>query len=297
MALVTKLRQHISSTRWVPWWWTGPNRGRVLFAIGAALDMAIEHVYMGIQERFPSFCSEEALTWLGRDRGLVRGPNESAESFRERLLRWRETWRLAGSAWAVLDQIQTFFIPDVTSVYLVSHDPVRDEATWWGILSDGTRTRHVQSPSNWDFDSDDAARPASLDTIDTRFWIIIEQRQGSVVPAYFAPRSSAQAVTSNLESANGVIHPDATDIHPSIWSDFYGFAKKWKQAGTWVAGIFVWFDTVDPTGSGANYPDANWHNPLNDTLDGTRYPEDLRILYMNRYAGDQLPASPEPWPV
>jgi hypothetical protein len=67
--------------------------------------------------------------------------------------------------------------------------------------------------------------------------------------------------------------------------------------GTWVAAVLIYFGEIDPSGSGAGYPDGRWYDPLNDAKDGNRIPEEFRLLFVNRYPDNRLPESPEPYPV
>jgi hypothetical protein len=85
---------------------------RMVYAfIGIPLDAIAEAAYQALRARFPEFAPEDALTALGRDRGIVRGPLEAAASYRVRLLLWIITWRGAGVGRALLDQIAGYLTP------------------------------------------------------------------------------------------------------------------------------------------------------------------------------------------
>lgn len=261
MPRVTTFRQHILSRDWVPWWLTGPNRGRINWAIGLTLDVGLEWLFTGIQERYPSFCSEEALFWLGRDRGIERGVLESSASFRDRLLRFRDIWRQAGTAWAVLYNVQSYFLPQRPRCRMFSHSPHLNRSTCWTLEPDGTLSRHVQSPSVWDWDSANPQRPARLDERDTRFWVVV----------YQDPLASGNLYYDD-QTTDGSVEPTwtwATTGDHRIAQDFKRFARKWKMAGSMCSGIIVvapsptvigWETVFAPDGSGVGgYPDGTWH--------------------------------------
>lgn len=243
-------RHHLLSQTWVPWWLTGPNRGRILWSIGFTLDLATQWCQRGLLERYPDFCSEEALSWIGRDRVIRRGLSESSESYRRRLKRWRQTWARAGSAWGVLEQVQSYFLPDAPVVRYVKHSPALDRATWYTRDAQGVETYATSSPSNWDWDSTDAGRPASLDAKDTRFWIIVYQDPATSLLSRLG--TTAAQSTTRMRGTAGLVNHGI---------DLFDLAMTWKMAGSWCAGIIVSWDPAafSPTGSGAGYPDGTWH--------------------------------------
>lgn len=265
MPRVTTFRQHILSRDWVPWWLAGPNRGRINWAIGLTLDVGLEWLFTGIQERYPSFCSEEALFWLGRDRGIERGVLESSASFRDRLRRFRDIWRQAGTAWAVLYNVQSYFLPQRPRVRVFTHNPHRNESTCWTLDPDGTLSRHVESPSVWDWDSQyDRVQHGlnGLNTRDARFWVVIYQ-----------PSAATDNLYDDDQSTDGSSAPTttwATDGDYRYAEDLKRFARKWKMAGSYCAGIIVTDqeDVFAPDGSGpGGYPDGTWYrqaDPLNN---------------------------------
>ena len=270
-------RHHLLSQQWVPWWWTGPNRGRVLWSVGLTLDMAAQWCQLGVLERFPLVCSEEALSWIGRDRGIRRGYAESSESYRRRLTRWRQAWARAGSAWGVLEQVQSYFLPETPIVRYVKHSPSLNRATWWTRDAQGVETYATKSPSNWDWDSTDAGRPASLDAKDTRFWVIIYQNPTTSMLARRG--NAAQQSPPHMRGTTGLVNHGV---------DLYDLAMTWKMAGSWCAGVIVSWDAAafSPTGSGSGYPDGTWHRYSRIVSPSVRVPNrfaDAEYLHDRRY--------------
>lgn len=283
-----------------PHWLLGPNSGRVVYSFGLLMDMAAEWLFQGVQQRFPLVADVGALPHLGRDLGILRGLREATDAYRRRLSLWIPTHRRAGTPFAILEQVQAYFSPQAPRVHLVQHDPGADgkptRATWSTRNPDGSETTHVESPTNWDYDSEDTGRPASLDDRDPRVWLIIEQPPSDTT-GLFAARSSAQAVTRDAAGMNGVVRPDGSRAPADQYRDLFAMVYQWRAMGTWVAGVLLYLGEVDTGGTGSDYPDGRWFDPLNDTYDGNRIPQTWRLLYVNRYPDDRLPESPEPYPV
>lgn len=286
-----------------PHWLLGPNSGRIVYTFGLVLDMALEWLVQGIQQRFPLLCDVGALPYLGRDLGIQRGLRESTDAYRRRLSLWIPTHRRAGVPFAIAEQIQAYFSPQSPNVFIAQRDPGaggKPTRTTWSVrYSDGAETTFVEQPENWDYDSEDPLRPASLDTRDPRIWIVIEQPPAGVggVQGLFAARTSVQAELRQPFGANGVLRPSGALVPADQYRDLQQIAQKWRAMGTWIAGVLVYLGTFDPTGSGTDYPDGRWFDPLNDALDGNRIPQTWRLLYVSRYPDNRLPESPEPYPV
>lgn len=285
---------------WFPHWLLGPNSGRIVYSFGLVLDASIEWLMQGIQQRFPLVADEGALPYLGRDLGILRGVRESTEAYRKRLTRWAPTHRRAGTPFSIAEQVQAYFAPQSPTVYVVQHDPTGlTRATWSVRYYDGAETTIVNIPTNWDYDSEDASRPESLDARDPRVWLIIEQPASGVggLQGLFAERTSSQAVASDPDGMNGLVRPGGGRAPSDQYRDLLGLVERWRAMGTWVAGVLVVLGTIDPAGGGATHPDGRWFDMLNDTRDGNRIPSDVRILYLNRYPGERLADGATPYEV
>jgi hypothetical protein len=96
-----------------PGWLTSGDGGKVLYSIGVLLDATLERMRQALVLRFPEHAeTDEALSYLGRDRQIIRGINEPADRFAARLKAWRYPYghRVRGNAWSVLDQIRNYFL-------------------------------------------------------------------------------------------------------------------------------------------------------------------------------------------
>lgn len=242
------MRQHILSTTWVPAWWTGPNRGRVLWSIGATLDVAIQWTQLAVMERFPLWCSEEALQHHCRDRGLVRGQAESSESIRLRLTKWKQLHARRGHAFGMLEALQAYFSPQAPLIRMVTSGP--NWAQWWTRTSGGLETFSKVTPSNWDWDS----LEPGLALVDhhRRFWIIVYQSASDPLSLFPSQGTSAQQDATLTRGTRGRVEAA---------KDLRYIANAWKAAGTWCAGIIIASDiaSFNPLGSGAGYPDGRWY--------------------------------------
>lgn len=240
------IRHYMLDTSWVPWWLTGPNRGRIMWALGAALDAIVQRAQDGCLERFPRFCSEEALSWIGRDRRIIRGFAETAESYRERLVGWRSAHRRAGNAFGMLKQVQAYFLPRELRVRLVTGDA--DIAQWWTVEKNGTESFHRADPSNWNWDSLEPGQTPI--TGQRRHWLLLYQPDESDM---FAPLGTSHAQDPTLTRGTVGLVLQAKDLS--------FISNAFKQAGTWLAGVIVVHDLTafDPVGSGAGYPDGRWY--------------------------------------
>lgn len=153
-----------------PWAKTTPGLDwgyKYLYSIAQAGDLIIQEAVEAGRLRFPSDCPEDALPFHGRDRGLRRGPHESADSFRARLLAWRTFAKKLGSAEDIVRNVQTYAIGN--GFQLPTVRLVTNTGTWF-TLGPGTRTAiervvSLPGPSNWDWDG----HPELWD----RFWIIL----------------------------------------------------------------------------------------------------------------------------
>lgn len=133
-----------------PPWLRGPIGSRLMYALTMPLDAITAWAFQGIKARFPLVCTPSALGAVGRDRGLRRGPRESAAAFAARCLTWLDAWKHAGSSFALLDQLAGFFSPVAPVMRVVSSNGT--SAIWYTRNADGSRSIHVETPTNFNWD-------------------------------------------------------------------------------------------------------------------------------------------------
>lgn len=238
-----------------PPWLSGKWGGRLLYSFGIQLDAIAEMLRMGVDQRFPLFCEAEALQYIGSDRVIRRGVTEPEDAYRERLTNAIPSWKKAGSALAILEQLGGYFAPTPPRIrYVVNgldENGVRIN-DWW-TLENGVYTYHRSDPANWDWDG---TYPPG------RFWIIIYG--GVLTPWYWGDGHVWGGGQSwGFEGSGEFIQ------------DIRSLVGTWKaagsHAGTFDAGldsglIFTDDDTIfDPTAAPGSpgMPNGNWNDPLN----------------------------------
>lgn len=124
-----------------------PSRGfRYLYSMAAALDAMLETAVEGMRAKYPGQGTPTALPYIGRDRRIIRGPTEPATAFAARLIGWLDSWRLAGSARSVLEQLAPGFAPGAAPTMRI----VNNHGVWY-TLANGTLT--IQYANNWNWDN------------------------------------------------------------------------------------------------------------------------------------------------
>ena len=234
---------------------------RVLHTLGLVNDALTERVLLGIAARFPDRAPDDAaLGAIGRDRRIIRGFDESATSYAERLKVWLTDWRRAGHAYAVMNQIAGYLSPHSVQIRIVTNTGV-----WYTRASDGTESRTATSPNNWDWDGDTTVSWS-------RFWVIIYPP----VDGSLWGEERTDAGTYGDGHSIGF----STDVQKAA-NTIRRIIQEWKPAHSqceWILISFDW-DEYDPTDAPA-IPDGEWgpwHDkttsaPASPSRDsGTRY--------------------------
>lgn len=83
----------------------------VVHSLAMIKDAWVERLRQGLNARFPSRTGASAQALIGRDRGIVRGRDETNEHYAQRLIRWRypRGHRVRGNAFALLEQFSEYF--------------------------------------------------------------------------------------------------------------------------------------------------------------------------------------------
>lgn len=137
------------------------ERGQaLLFSLGLVLDGLAEWALQGVLARFPYKAPPTALPALGRDRRIVKGFDETNGAYRVRLVKWLDSWRKAGHAYSVLEQLAGVLAPHEVRIRIVTNTGL-----WYERDSDGTLSWSRGDSNAWNWD--DAPELWS------RFWVII----------------------------------------------------------------------------------------------------------------------------
>lgn len=246
-----------------PWFQARRLAGKVrafkfFYTIALMGDGLMQNAYEGLQAQYPSIAPPEALPLIGRDRGIVRGINETNAAYAARLLTWLSEWDGAGNPFTIMRQVRAYLAPFTPRIRIVN-----DSGTWYTLEADGT-TSIVQTwpSSNWVWDGNDAAHP-------TRFWIIIYSLSGPWSP------------TGNWGDGNDWgdrVRTWGTTATPDQVLQLRAIVDAWKSAGDCCQNIIIAFDgtSFDPTGVplSAGLPDGTWGN-WSKVVAGVRSPSRL----------------------
>lgn len=183
----------------VPKWLSEGDGGKVLYSLHTMLDASRERMRQGLYAKLPSYAPEDALACLSRDRKIIRGLDESAESFAPRLIRFLSDHRVRGNPYALMDQIYAYLQTDDTVIRTVDR-----RGNWYTRAASGARTASLDSGA-WDWDGTSVSQWA-------RFWVIIYTSRWEI--QWAAPYAGTTTAT------NGEIQGLRTII------------KDWKPGGT-----------------------------------------------------------------
>lgn len=227
-----------------PPWLQGYWGNRFLYSIGTPLDGVQSSTFQGIEARMPGVGTTDALPFIGNDKQILRGFDESDEAYIVRLRAALDTWKLAGNAISIITQLVGYVSPAVPMVrYVVNgFDPSGTFIADWVTVLDGAIGFHRADPSNWDWDGVQDQR---------RFWIII-------YPGVWTMR------TWNDGGTYGDGQSWGSTASPTQVKDIRSLVKKWKAAGTYCKNIILAGDAsyFDPGASpGAPMPDGTWGEP------------------------------------
>jgi hypothetical protein len=158
---MTQFRDNFYSL--VPPWLATGNAERYFYTLELMRDLLMEKCNQAIKIRLPGQGDASQIPYLAFDRQLLQGPLESDASFITRLQNAFPTWAEAGSAPAVLGQLQAYAqgyqSVDLPQFAIVSNPRLRAAATYvntWYTLnySDPIGTEPLLStvPQNFDWD-------------------------------------------------------------------------------------------------------------------------------------------------
>lgn len=223
-----------------PPWLQGPWGNRFLYSHGVQLDGVQAQHLEGTQARMPGVGTNDALPNIGNDKQILRGFQESDDSYITRLRAALDTWKIAGNAQSIMLQIAGYVSPaaPVLRYVVTGADELGSQCADYVTPTDPI-TFVRADPSNWDWNGDFSQR---------RFWIII-------YPGVW---------TQWLWGDGHLYGNDVTwgsTATPHQVTDVRALVDKWKAAGTHEWNTIIAFDgsLFDPTAPpGAPNPDGTW---------------------------------------
>ncbi len=226
-----------------PSWLTTGEGELVMASLSLLVDDFGARARLGLIARFPQHAPEDALAALGRDRRIVRGINEPAAAYAERLTRAIDDHRTRGSPFALLRQLRAYLQADCMV------RTVDRRGNWFTIAADGTES-FVLNAGNWDWDG----TPASPQW--ARFWVIIYPKDG------VTPWAPAGTIGSPTLWGNGLIGNSGYTIGTTATRDqvaaVRSIVREWKPAGRTCEWIIIAFDEATFTPAGATDPSGDW---------------------------------------
>jgi hypothetical protein len=276
-----------------PTFMLGPVFSRYNYSWAIMYDALIDNTGYAVRARFPLYAPPDAMTWLGQDRQVVRGPNEPQASYVQRLIQWLDLWRHAGSSTAVMLATLAYLYPLQPQISTVCWSSPNFNPTWDTYLAQSnpfsagqtnpTPPYHrSQAAKAWHWD--DVALPFYAPWMWWRKWLII-QSNGSQAPwsaptavwasgGNAAARLVADAVYGQTIQCTAPATPGANTCD---WGDgtcwgwsgtsdegaaLTAIVTDWKSAGCWYPWILVTYDPtyfqVTNTTEGVGCPDGRW---------------------------------------
>jgi hypothetical protein len=92
----------------------------MLRSIAAVADALEDRAVAGVRLRFP-YEDEDALAIQGREKRIVRGPNEEPTVYASRVQAWRQAHQKRGSVYALLEQMRAYFADSPRAVDVLYH--------------------------------------------------------------------------------------------------------------------------------------------------------------------------------
>ena len=107
-----------SRKKLVPAWLVEGEGELVGYTVDVLKDAFVERLRKGLLARFPqndptgqTTAPDDALAAMGRDRRIVRGFNETPQTYAVRLIRWLDDWKTAGNPFSLMQQLAGYCGP------------------------------------------------------------------------------------------------------------------------------------------------------------------------------------------
>jgi hypothetical protein len=134
----------------VPPWLRRGTAGDLLFAIGVHIDALADGLVDGVKSRFPGVYSMDSLPYLGRERRIPRGPNESNVTYADRITRWLTDHQTRGGPYAMLAQLFAYWQPNPFAIELVYISGRRFSLDTDGVVTrDDISWNGESNPAHW----------------------------------------------------------------------------------------------------------------------------------------------------
>lgn len=235
-----------------PRWLTEEEGEKVGYSLDLVLDGFVERLRQGLYARLPqndpngvTTAPTDALEAMGRDRRVIRGINESNQSYAVRLTRWLDDRRRAGNPYMLMQKLAEYTGAGA------AFRTVDVRGNWYSRDANGTETALLKQ-ANWNWDGLGASPKWS------RFWVIVYPNglwtNGPIAGAF------------TMGTANLTFGTTATPEHIVTLRHL---VNDWKPAGTVCVDIIIALDSAS-FNPAAPEPDGQWRiwakQPSNTTI-------------------------------
>lgn len=250
---------------------------RALYVSMLFMDWAASRLRAGISARFIRASSpDDALAQSGKSLDILRGPDESRDSYIARLQTGIDDKHVAGNNWQMLSQIRGYCSPHAVRVRLIN-----EHGNAYTLDRDGTQSVYRHGAWNWDNATPDAIKLGLMRLrLDgstrkaipwARFWIVI-------YPTTETPSRPWQR--DGTWGDGSVWGDDGTTWGSTATPDdvfaIQRIVKRWKPLGTRCVSIIVCFSDTDfdPSTTAPPLPDGTWKwaGKYDATTPGIRVP-------------------------
>jgi len=233
-------------------WWNGDNGRRVRYCMAILWDANAQGFTYAVYARFPSTAPADALSWIGLDRTIVQGYQETADSYRARLLQSNDRWPYSGKPTGVLLGARGWILPQRPRMAVVNN------SGYWYSYADGLDPMPPGAASvvppvrfdgtdNWNWDG--------LSSNWWRSWLIV----WATATPWCTPGPAwgdAGLTWGDTRYSWGFGQP------ASYFTGLPAIVSDWKARHCWYPTIIVSFDDglfvqADPAGGGVN-PDGTF---------------------------------------
>jgi hypothetical protein len=250
-----RLSRKSRGPRWLVGDESDPNDDGVLvgYSLDVVKDAAVRRAELGLLARFPQQDPDgtpgpdDALAAIGRDRGILRGINETSAAYAVRLIRYLTGLQTKGNPYALMQQLQAYIGGGS------SFRTVDNHSNWFSLSATGVKSALINN-GTWNWDGNDPDTWA-------RFWVIIY------------PGTTWEPLNAWGDAGLQWGTPNTTDGDVSWGSTATGgevssvrtIVRTWKPAGTRCINIIIAFDpaSFNPASPEADGTWAQWSKTVN----------------------------------
>ena len=242
-----------------PTWLQGEVGEKYLYAQSVVVDATADRVLAGVHSYMPEKCDPSCLPYIGRDRSVIRGINETDASYAHRCKTAIYDWHFAGLGEGIMSSLLGYLSPSAPLVRVVwaAHGTYLQPTQWeWVDDGDGP-AGEVQSFST--MHPGGYAAEWHWDTIDNRrrFWVILYVN--TVGDPWVAETGYYDSTTTYGDGeAYGI-----TGISTEQCQTLLNIIKTFKSAHSRCEQVVICFDStlLDPFNMSGTYP-SGYNNTL-----------------------------------